>query len=60
MSDATITPFDAPNRQTIEQGHPADWVSPQPKDVYDLVVIGGGPGGLTAAVTRRTQRQSSG
>lgn len=55
MSTATIAPFDAPNRQTISQGHPPDWVPPQAKDVYELVVIGGGPGGLTAAVTAASQ-----
>ncbi len=34
MSTASIAPFDAPNRKTIAQGHPTDWQSPQPKEVY--------------------------
>ena len=51
MTTASITPFDAPNRKTIAQGHPADWQSPQPRVVYELVIIGGGPAGLTAAFT---------
>jgi pyruvate/2-oxoglutarate dehydrogenase complex dihydrolipoamide dehydrogenase (E3) component len=51
MSAASIAPFDAPNRQTIAQGHLTDWRPPRPKDVYELVVIGGAPCGLTAALT---------
>ena len=54
MSVASITPFDAPNRQQIAQGHPPDWRPPRPKDGYDLVVLGGGPAGLTAAVAAAT------
>ena len=51
MSGPTIAPFDGPNRRTIAQGHPPDWQPPRPKDVYELVVIAGGPCGLTAAIT---------
>src|SRR5262245_33512334 len=51
MSVPSIRPFDAPNRRTIAQGHPTDWRPPHPKDMYELLVVGGGPCGLTAAIT---------
>ncbi|MDP6964125.1 MAG: FAD-dependent oxidoreductase, partial [Planctomycetota bacterium] len=38
--------FDIELRQLVA---PANWQSPQPKRVYDLVVIGAGPAGLVAA-----------
>jgi pyruvate/2-oxoglutarate dehydrogenase complex dihydrolipoamide dehydrogenase (E3) component len=45
----TIPPMDAYNRQLIEYVHPHNWTSPQPADIYDLVVIGAGTAGLVVA-----------
>ena len=50
MTTPTIEPFDAANLRTIAQGHPPDWPPPRAKAVYDLVVIGAGPAGLSAAI----------
>lgn len=51
MSAPTIAPFDPANRRTITQSHPPGWQSPQPKSLYDLVVVGAGPAGFLAAMT---------
>lgn len=42
-------PLDAYNKKRMNNVFPADWKNPHPKEIYDLVVIGGGPGGMTAA-----------
>jgi len=41
--------LDAFNQKRIKLVFPTDWKNPKPAQIYDLVVIGGGPGGLAAA-----------
>jgi pyruvate/2-oxoglutarate dehydrogenase complex dihydrolipoamide dehydrogenase (E3) component len=45
----TLTPMDAYNQQLIDYVSPNDWINPPPADIYDLVVIGAGTGGLVVA-----------
>jgi pyruvate/2-oxoglutarate dehydrogenase complex dihydrolipoamide dehydrogenase (E3) component len=33
----------------MERVHPTDWKNPEPRPVYDLVILGAGPAGLAAA-----------
>ena len=44
-----ILPDDEHNRTLVRNTHPPDWVNPQPRGRYHLVVIGAGTAGLTAA-----------
>ena len=45
----TVLPMDEYNQQLVASVHPSDWVNPEPKDYYDLVVIGAGTAGLVVA-----------
>lgn len=42
-------PLDAHNRRLLENVHPGGWENPAPRDLYDLVVVGAGTGGLVTA-----------
>lgn len=44
-----LCPLDADNAALLDAVHPRSWQDPTPPDVYDLVVIGAGAGGLVSA-----------
>lgn len=50
VSEIKIPPFDRYNEILVQNAHPADWVNPTPDGRYNLLIIGGGSGGLLAAV----------
>ncbi|MBI2921164.1 MAG: mercuric reductase [Planctomycetes bacterium] len=44
-----VEPMDAHNRELLENARPDSWKNPEPKDRYNLVVIGAGAAGLVTA-----------
>jgi pyruvate/2-oxoglutarate dehydrogenase complex dihydrolipoamide dehydrogenase (E3) component len=45
----TVYPEDQFNRELVENAHPEDWVNPEPRGRYNLVIIGAGTAGLVTA-----------
>ena len=51
MSEKVIVkPEDQYNEQLVKNVHPGDWQNPEPKEKYNLVVIGAGTAGLISAL----------
>jgi pyruvate/2-oxoglutarate dehydrogenase complex dihydrolipoamide dehydrogenase (E3) component len=53
MADSTrlgIEPLDEHNLRLLSNVHPSDWKNPEPKSVYNLVVVGAGTAGLITAI----------
>ena len=49
MKHDEMPPDERYHRALVDNVHPAAWRNPKPAGKYNLVVIGAGPGGLTAA-----------
>jgi pyruvate/2-oxoglutarate dehydrogenase complex dihydrolipoamide dehydrogenase (E3) component len=49
FSPFPVAPLDEHNKKLLANVHPSDWINPEPKPIYNLVVIGGGTAGLITA-----------
>lgn len=50
LAEPLVLPLDAANQTLLQAVHPPDWSNPEPRGVYDLVVVGGGTAGLVSAI----------
>ena len=49
LDEIGVSPLDEHNIALLDNTHPKEWVAPEPKGKYNLVVIGAGSGGLVTA-----------
>jgi pyruvate/2-oxoglutarate dehydrogenase complex dihydrolipoamide dehydrogenase (E3) component len=45
----SLQPFDNPNQALLDNVHPPQWINPEPRERYHLVVLGAGTAGLVSA-----------
>jgi pyruvate/2-oxoglutarate dehydrogenase complex dihydrolipoamide dehydrogenase (E3) component len=45
-----VSPHDEHNIRLLANTHPSDWRNPEPKNPYNLVVVGAGTAGLVSAI----------
>ena len=45
-----VFPQDDHNQKLVDNVHPSSWINPEPRDRYNIVVIGAGTAGLVTAV----------
>jgi pyruvate/2-oxoglutarate dehydrogenase complex dihydrolipoamide dehydrogenase (E3) component len=43
------------NRKFLNDVFPPDWKNPKATEPYEILIVGGGPGGMTAATIARSQ-----
>ncbi len=49
LNSLSMQPLDEADRQLLQQVHPPNWINPEPRPRYHLVVIGAGTAGLVSA-----------
>ena len=47
------------NQNLISDVFPSNWKNPKPAEIYDLVILGTGPGGMAAATFARKKKCKS-